>query len=112
MLSHNQDKVSNAIRLLKGEIDTRKEVIVALQEALDALLLEATGSASEEMTKEEVLIYLDVSSTSLGRYMSGRVPGCKPDFPLPISSVGRSHRWRRADIYEWKTAYLYPTNNG
>lgn len=101
----NQTKVANAIKLLQGEINTRMTVIEALQEALDALLIEATGSPAAEMSKSEVLEYLGISDTSLSRYMAGRVPGTKPSFPEPVSSVGRSLRWRRTDINQWKSSF-------
>lgn len=56
------------------------------------------------MGVNQVCTYLSISLTSLGRYMSGRVPKGAPEFPSADWYVGRSKRWRKSSIDRWMQA--------
>lgn len=102
----HQTTITKAITLLDEEIDRHRMLLEALVAARDVLQLHALPiDSSPRMTRIEVREYLEISNTSLQRYIQGSVPKRKPVFPLPVGKIGHKVLWKRSDIIEWKNTY-------
>lgn len=106
----HQATITKAIVLLDKEIDQQRELLEALVAARDVLQLHALPiDSSRRMTRIEVRDYLEVSNSSLERYIRGLVPKGKPVFPQPVGKIGHKTLWKRSDVMGWKNAYeRYP----
>lgn len=65
-----------------------------------------TSSCGEVMSTSQVLSYLGVSHTTLGRYRAGKLPKGKPHFPRPFSRTAEGKMYLSSEIREWNEARL------
>lgn len=105
-ITTDKEVVLTALRLLESEIDKRQEIIDKLRLAAKVLRNNAVGSYEETMTKQEVMKLLDVSHTSIRRYLDGMVPSWKPPFPRPCGRRGRELLFKTVEITQWTDAIV------
>lgn len=104
----HQTTLSKAIKLLDVDIVRQRELLDALVEARDVLKIYSTELAFpgfdeyNYLTRAQVIEYLGIASTSLHRYITGRVPRGKPPFPQVAAKVGHKVLYNREDIVQWK----------
>lgn len=65
-----------------------------------------TSSCDEVMSTSQVLSYLGVSHTTLGRYRAGTVPRGKYPFPRPVSRTSEGKMYLSSEIHHWHAARL------
>lgn len=104
--THQEATITKAIKMLDVEISHQRDLLEALEAARDVLQLHVLPiDGSPRMTRQEVLEYLEISNSSLDRYIRGYNPKGKPPFPLQVGKIGHKALFRRADIMAWKEAY-------
>lgn len=90
-------KLSQLIWEIHVRLEELQKTVNAMQGSGQLPLL----SGEAEMTTKEVLAYLKVSNTTLGRYRKGSVPRGKPPFPAPVGRGADGKRYLRRDIEHW-----------
>jgi predicted DNA-binding transcriptional regulator AlpA len=111
--SHQEATLTRTINLLDAEIAQQREVLELLLQAREVLQTRVVPvDNSPRMTRAEVLEYLEISNSSLDRYIRGHIPKGKPTFPHPVGKIGHKALFKRADIVTWKETYYHTPRKG
>lgn len=104
-------ELENRIKSLERQVATLSCSIRLVDQSpaqLDLIdQLEApTSSCDEVMSTPQVLSYLRVSYTTLGRYRAGNVPRGKCPFPKPVYRCSEGKMYLSSEIQQWRAARL------
>lgn len=111
--SSHQTTITKAISLLDGDIERQRVLLDALVEAREVLKIYSTEMAFpghdeyDLISRDQVIKYLGIAHTSLGRYVNGQIPRGKPPFPQPAAKVGHKILYKREEIVAWKNYLDY-----